>query len=71
MFSLSAPFVKTANEWRSKSRRKSIDGAARAYAKSNMVAIVMCGDDSAVSYLYDVANDRVARTVHKNVEWAA
>ena len=71
MFSLSAPFVKTANEWRALSRRKSVDGAARAYAKANMAAVVMCGDDSAVTYLYDVANDRVSVRAHKRVEWVA
>lgn len=71
MFVLSAPFVKTANEWKALSKRKSVDGAARAYAKANMCAVVMCGDDSAVSYLYDVMNDRVSVKTHKHVEWAA
>jgi len=71
MFVLSAPFVKTVNEWRALSKRKSVDAAARAYAKANMVAVVMCGDDSAVAYLYDAMNDRVAVKTHKHVEWAA
>lgn len=71
MFVLSAPFVKTAREWAALAPRRSVDRAARAYAKANMVAVVLCGDDSAVSYMYDVANDRIARTVHHNVEWVA
>lgn len=60
MFVRSAPFVKTVPEW-----------AARSYAKRNMVAVVMCGDDSAVSYLHDVQSGRVVRTIHREVEWAA
>lgn len=71
MFVLSAPFVKTAREWASLAARNSADGAARAYAKANMVAVLMRGDDSAVSYLYDAEGDRVVRTVHQNVEWVA
>lgn len=71
MFVLSAAYTKTANEWRALSKRKSVDGADRAYAKAHMVAVVLCGDDSAVSYLYDTMNDRIAVKAHKNVEWAA
>jgi hypothetical protein len=71
MFSLSAPFVKTANEWRGLSARKSVEGAAKAYAKANMVAVIHCADDSAVAYLYDMANARVAKVTYHNVEWAA
>lgn len=71
MFSRSASFVKTAPEWAARSARHSADAAARRFARENMVAIVMRGDDSAVSYLYDVANDRIAKTTHRNVEWAA
>lgn len=71
MFVLSAPYVKTANEWKAASRRHSIDGSARAYAKANMVAVVLCGDDSAVSYLYDVMNDRISVKSYKNVEWVS
>ncbi len=71
MFVRSASFVKTAPEWAARSPRRSVDAAARRFARENMVAIVMRGDDSAVSYLYDVANDRIAKTTHRNVEWAA
>ena len=69
--SLSAPFVKTAPQWRALSRRKSVEGAARAYARANMVAVLHRGDDSAVWFLYDVANDRVARKVVASEEWVA
>lgn len=71
MFSLSASFVKTANEWRGLSRRKSVEGAAKAYARKHMVAVIHRADDSAVAFLYDVANDRVARVTYPKVEWAA
>lgn len=71
MFVRSASFVKTVNEWAARSPRRSADAAARRFARENMVAIIMRGDDSAVSYLYDVANDRIAKTTHRNVEWAA
>lgn len=71
MFVRSAPFVKTTAEWAALASRRSADRAARAYAARNMVAVMMRGDDSAVSYLYDVENDKVVRTVHKNVEWVA
>lgn len=70
-FSRSAPFVKSANEWRFLSRRKSVEAAAKAFAKANMVAIVHRGDDSAVGYFFDVANDRVARVTYPKVEWLA
>lgn len=70
-FNLSASFVKTANEWRGLSRRKSVEGAAKAFAKANMVAIIHRADDSAVGFFYDVANDRVAKVTYSNVEWAA
>lgn len=70
MFVRSASFVKTAQEWAALSPRGSVENAARAYAKANMVAVVMRGDDSAVSYLYDVANDRVAKKVWPKVRWA-
>ncbi len=70
-FPRTAHFVKTAQEWRGLASRHSVDRAARAYAKAHMVAVVMCGDDSAVAYLNDVANDRVVRKVCRNVEWAA
>lgn len=68
-FSRSASFVKTANEWRGLSRRKSVEGAARSYAKANMVAVIMRADDSAVGFFYDVANDRVAKVTYPKVDW--
>lgn len=71
MFFLSASHVKTANEWRGLSKRKSVDGAARAYAKENMVAIIHRADDSAVAYLFDVANARVSKTSYPKVNWTA
>lgn len=71
MFVRSAPFVKTTAEWAALAARRSADRAARSYAVRNMVAIIMRADDSAVSYLYDVANDRVVRTVHRDVVWVA
>lgn len=70
-FSRSAPFVKSANEWRGLSRRKSVDGAAKAFAKANMVAVIHRADDSAVGYFFDVANERVARVTYPQVEWLA
>ena len=70
-FSRSAFFVKSANEWRGLSVRKSIEGAARAFAKTNMVAVIHRTDDSAVGFFYDVANDRVARVTYPQVEWLA
>lgn len=69
MFVRSAPFVKTAKEWSFINRRRSVETNAKEFAKRNMVAIVMLADDSAVAYLYDVANDRVAKQVHPKVHW--
>jgi len=71
MFVLSAPFVKTTREWAALAPRRSADRAARAYAIRNMVAVMMCGNDSAVSYLYDVERQKVVRTFHPNPEWVA
>lgn len=71
VFVRSAPFVKTVSEWAALAPRRSVDRAARQYAKANMVAVVMRGDDSAVAYLYDAANDRIARVVHAAPEWVA
>lgn len=71
MFVRSASFVKTSPEWAARSPRRSVDAAARRFARENMVAIIMRGDDSAVSYLFDVANDRIVKTVHRSVEWTA
>lgn len=70
-FARSASYVKTANEWRGLSSRKSVEGAAKAFAKANMVAVIHRADDSAVGFFYDVANDRVAKVTYNNVEWAA
>lgn len=69
MFSRSASFVKTPKEWASVNRRRSVETNAKEFAKRNMVAVVMLADDSAVAYLYDVANDRVVKQVHRNVNW--
>lgn len=71
MFVRSAPFVKTTAEWAALAPRRSVDRAARDFAKTNMVAVVMRGDDSAVSYLYDPMNSRVVRTTHARPEWVA
>lgn len=69
MFVRSASYVKTVGEWAARAPRRSVDRAASDYARRHMVAIVMLGNDDAVAYLYDVANDRVARQVHTGVEW--
>lgn len=71
MFVRSAPFVKTASEWAALAPRRSVDAAARAYAKANMVAVVMRADDSAVAYLYDAMRGRVAKVDHAAPEWVA
>lgn len=71
MFVRSAPFVKTTLEWAALASRRSADSAARAFAKANMVAVIMRGDDTAVSYLHDVESGKVVKTTHRNVEWAA
>lgn len=71
MFVRSASHVKTTTEWAALAARRGADRAARAYAVQHMVAVMMRADDSAVSYLYDVENDKVVRTVHRNVEWVA
>lgn len=70
-FSRSAAFVKSVNEWRGMAARKSAEGAAKAFAKANMVAVIHRADDSAVGYFYDVANDRIAKVTYPAVEWAA
>lgn len=70
MFVSSASYVKTSREWAALAPRRSIESAAKRYARENMVAVVMLGNDDAVSYLFDVANDRVVKTIHRNVEWA-
>ncbi len=71
MFVRSASFVKTAAEWSALAPRRSADRAARAFAVRNMVAVLMRGDDSAVSYLFDVERNRVVRTLHLKPEWVA
>ena len=71
MFVSSAPYVKTSREWAAHAPRRSVESAAKRYARENMAAVVMLGNDDAVSYLFDVANDRVVKTIHRNVEWAA
>lgn len=69
MFSRSASFVKTSKEWFFVNRRRSVENNAKAFAKLNMVAVVMLPNDDAVVYLYDVANDRIAKQVHRKVSW--
>jgi hypothetical protein len=69
MFSRSASFVKTTAEWAARAKRRSVDAAAKAYAKKYMVAVVMLANDDAVGYFYDVANGRVATQVFKNPGW--
>jgi len=71
MFVLSAPYVKTTGEWAARSRRRSVEAAAKRYAREHMVAVVMLGNDDAVAYLYDVANDRVAKSIYRQPEWVA
>lgn len=71
MFVRSAPYVKTANEWKALSPRRSWKAGARRFAKTNMVAVVMRADDSAVTFLYDVANNRIVEREWAGVEWAA
>jgi hypothetical protein len=51
--------------------RGSVESAAKAYARANMVAVVMLGNDDAVSYLFDVANDRVVKRIDRNVRWVS
>lgn len=70
-FSISAFYVKSANEWRGLAARKSVEGAARAFAKANMAAVIHRADDSAVAFFYDVANDRVAKVTYPKVTWVA
>lgn len=71
MFNSSASYVKTSREWAALAPRGSVESAAKAYARKNMVAVVMLGNDDAVSYLFDVANDRVVKRIDRNVRWVA
>lgn len=70
-FSRSAAFVKSMNEWRGISARHSAAGAAKAFARANMVAVIHRADDSAIGFFYDVANDRVAQVTYPEVKWLA
>lgn len=71
MLARSASYVKTTGEWAARSPRRSVDAAAKRYAREHMVAVVMLANDDAVGYFYDVANDRVASKVFRQPEWAA
>ena len=71
MFSRSSSFVKTPREFAKFAPRKSVEAGAQAFARANMVAVVMLANDDAVVYLYDVANDRVAKQVYREVAWSA
>lgn len=66
---LSAPYVKTPREWAKLAPRGGVESAAKAYARKNMVAVVMLANDDAVVYLFDVANDRVAKKVCRKPTW--
>lgn len=70
MFVSTADHVKTTQQWAARAKRRGVESAAKAYARAHMVAIVMLANDDAVSYLFDVANDRIVKTIHRNVEWA-
>ena len=71
MFVRSASYVKTTGEWAALAPRRSVESAAKRFARDNMVAVVMLANDDAVAYLYDVANDRVAKKICRDVEWVA
>lgn len=71
MFSRSAFFVKTAGEWAALAPRRSVESAAKRFARENMVAVAMLANDDAVMYLYDAANDRVATKIVRQPEWVA
>lgn len=70
-FSRTAPFVKSANEWRGLARRHSVEGAAKEFARKNMVAVIHRADDSAIGFFFDAANNRIARVSYPAVEWLA
>jgi hypothetical protein len=69
MFVSSASYVKTSKEWAALAPRKSVEAAAKEFARKIMVAIVMLGNDDAVVYLHDVANQRIAKSIHRGVVW--
>ena len=71
MFSLSASYLKTTQEWAALSTRRSADAAARRFARENMVAGIHLANDDVALYLYDVANNRISRKVYRNPEWVA
>lgn len=71
MFSRSAFFVKTTSEWAALAPRRSVESAAKRFARENMVAVAMLANDDAVMYLYDAANDRVATKIVRQPEWVA
>lgn len=52
-------------------QRRSVEAAAKRYAREHMVAVVMLANDDAVGYFYDVANDRVVSKIFRQPEWAA
>jgi hypothetical protein len=65
----SAFFVKTTKEWAALSPRKSAHAAAKKFARENMVATIWLANDDAITYLFDVANNRIAKTVETNIRW--
>ncbi|EPR09793.1 hypothetical protein M527_06600 [Sphingobium indicum IP26] len=71
MFVRSASYVKTTKEWAALAPRRSVESAAKRFARENMIAVVMLGNDDAVAYLYDPANDRVAKAIYRHPEWVA
>lgn len=71
MFSLSASYIKTTQEWASLSSRRSADAAARRFARQNMVAGIHLANDDVALYCFDVANDRISRKVYRKPEWVA
>jgi hypothetical protein len=68
-FHRSETHIKTTREWATLAPRGSVESAAKAYAKANMVAGVMLANDDVVLYIFDVANDRIAKQVCKNPTW--
>ena len=71
MFSRSSSHVKTPREFAALAPRGSVEAGAKAFARQNMVAVVMLANDDAVAYLYDVMNDRVVKQVYRDVTWTA
>ena len=71
MFSLSSSFVKTPREFAALAPRGGVEAGAKAFARDNMVAIVMLANDDAVAYFFDVANNRFAKKIYRNPQWVA